>query len=393
MTQQNKGLLAVSIITIVSTLGYGIVIPIWYSYAVKYGLNDFQNGLLFAVFSICQFISTPIIGRLSDKFGRRPLLLISILGTAISFFISAYAPNAIFLFLARALDGATAGNIPVAAAVISDSTPPEKRARGFGIIGASFGFGFLFGPIIASLSLGFGIHVPFIVAGTIAAIATALTFFILPETNSHIGEVAHEKLFNFKKLIESLFDKNIGKTLAISFLAATAFSAFILAFQSYIVRVLHATPQQISLNFILIGVIGLISQAFIIPFVSKRVEDKKVLIFSLAWTGIVFLLLAFANNLIIFVALTLVNALGNGFIGPIIQSMLSKEVDAKSQGSIMGLNTSYASLGQILGPIIGGSMAVISITSPFILASIASIICVLLAIKILRQPSAPVSEF
>src|SRR5579871_3388159 len=146
----NKTLFIIALIAVVNMLGYRIVIPILYAYSKRFGLSDFQNGLLFAMFSICQFISTPVIGRLSDKYGRRPLLLISIAGTAASFFTMAFAPNAAFLFIARALDGLTAGNIPVAFAVISDSTKPEERPKAFGLIGASFSFGFVFGPAISA---------------------------------------------------------------------------------------------------------------------------------------------------------------------------------------------------------------------------------------------------
>ncbi|MBI2641537.1 MFS transporter [Candidatus Roizmanbacteria bacterium] len=125
MLRQNRTFLIVALIAVVNALGYGIIIPILYSYSLRYGLSDFQNGLLFSIFSICQFIATPVIGRMSDKYGRKPLLLISILGTAVSFFMAAFAPNAIFLFIARALDGITAGNIPVISAVISDTTSQE----------------------------------------------------------------------------------------------------------------------------------------------------------------------------------------------------------------------------------------------------------------------------
>src|SRR5687767_12616977 len=142
MFKKNRNLLIIALIAVVNALGYGIIIPILYSYSVKYGLSDFENGLLFATFSIFQFIATPIIGRLSDKYGRRPLLIFSIAGTGVSFLMMAFAPSAPFLFLARALDGITAGNIPVASAVITDTTEPKDRAAGFGIIGASFGFGF-----------------------------------------------------------------------------------------------------------------------------------------------------------------------------------------------------------------------------------------------------------
>src|SRR5438094_689892 len=133
---KNRNLLIIALIAIVNALGYGIVIPILYSYSKHFGLSDFQNGLLFSIFSVCSFIATPFIGRLSDKYGRRPLLIISIAGTAVSFFMQAFAPSAFFLFAARALDGLTAGNISVASAVISDTTEPSERAGAFGIIGA-----------------------------------------------------------------------------------------------------------------------------------------------------------------------------------------------------------------------------------------------------------------
>jgi MFS family permease len=126
---KNKNVLIVALIALVNMLGYGIIIPLMYGYSKKFGLSDFENGLLFALYSICQFISTPMIGRLSDKYGRRPMLLISIVGTAASFFLMAFAPNAAFLFLSRILDGLTAGNIPVVFAVISDSTAPEDRTK------------------------------------------------------------------------------------------------------------------------------------------------------------------------------------------------------------------------------------------------------------------------
>ena len=137
----NKNFISVALIAIVNALGYGIIIPILYAYSKRFGLSDFENGLLFSTFAICSFIATPVIGRLSDKYGRKPLLTISLLGTAVSFFLAAFAPNAVVLFIARALDGITAGNISVASAVIADTTDEKSRAKGFGIIGAAFGFG------------------------------------------------------------------------------------------------------------------------------------------------------------------------------------------------------------------------------------------------------------
>src|SRR3990167_3512694 len=156
----NKNILIIALIAVVNSLGYGIIIPILYSYSQRFGLSDFQNGLLFSVFSLMQFLATPIIGRLSDKYGRRPLLIISLLGTCASFVMMAVARSGWWLFVARGLDGMTAGNLPVAQAVISDSTKPAERARGFGIMGAAWGFGFVFGPAIAAMTVGMGMAIP-----------------------------------------------------------------------------------------------------------------------------------------------------------------------------------------------------------------------------------------
>lgn len=195
MIKQNRNLAIIALVAVVNALGYGIIIPILYSYSMKFGLTDFQNGLLFATFSLFQFLSTPIIGRLSDKYGRRPLLIMSIAGTAVSFVMLAFAPNILFLFLARSLDGITAGNIPVASAVITDTTEPKDRAKGFGIIGASFGFGFIFGPIISALTVGINPAYPFLIAAAVSVVAVIITALFLPETNKHIGETKHDKLF------------------------------------------------------------------------------------------------------------------------------------------------------------------------------------------------------
>ena len=388
MFKGNKNLFIIAVIAVVNALGYGIIIPILYSYSQKYGLSDFQNGLLFAVFAICQFASTPIIGRLSDRYGRRPLLLISLAGTFISFIMMAFAPSALFLFLARALDGITAGNIPVASAVISDTTPPHERARGFGIIGAAFGFGFVFGPAISALTLGFGESIPFLIAAAVTAVAIVLTAISLPETNKHIGDISQSKLFDFRKLALHLFDEKVGKTLLISFLYAFAFFLFVYAYQPFSVKVLHLSPQSISLIFTMIGVVGFVSQVLIIPRVVKKYGDRTSLMGSLVATAITFLGFFLSRTAATFISMTGLNAVANSFVGPMTQTLLSKEVDEKSQGTIQGVNSSYVSLGQIAGPIVGGIVATISITAPFLLGCVICAFCAYLGWTLAQKPLA-----
>lgn len=380
MFKNNRNLLVIAVIAMVNALGYGIIIPILYSYSQKFGLTDFQNGLLFSVFSVCQFIATPFIGRLSDKHGRKPLLLISIIGTFISFLLMAFAPNMIVLFLARALDGITAGNFPVAAAVISDTTAPKDRAKGFGIIGAAFGFGFVFGPAISALTVGISIALPFIIAAVVTGIAVVLTAVVLEETNVHKGDVSDAPFFDLKRLVIAVFDERIGRILVVSLLYMFAFSMYVYAVQPYAVKVLGVNATRMSVLFTIAGLVGLIAQVLVIPRVTKRFGDKKPLVTALASAVVAFFGLYFIRSYVVFLGMLVVFYLANAFVNPLVQSLLSKEADERSQGSILGLNASYMSIGQILGPIVGGIIATISIPMPFLGGSVVSLLCVFLLI-------------
>lgn len=383
----NRNLFIIAVIALVNALGYGIIIPILYSYSQRFGLSDFQNGLLFALFSFCSFLSTPIIGRLSDKYGRKPLLLSSITGTAISFLLMAFAPNAIFLFLARALDGITAGNIPVASAVISDTTTHEERARGFAIMGASFGFGFVFGPAISALTLRFGHGVPFLIAAGISIIAVILTFFFLPETNQHIGEVKHGKLFDFKKLVNMLFDNKVGLTLTISLIYSLAIGMFIFAFQPFSVKIIKLTPDLLAVTFTIFGIIGLITQVLLLPRIVRSFGEVRAFKMSLLLTSITYFGMALSRTLPVYLLATVFSGFSNSFAQPLTQTILSRETDVKSQGTILGLNASYVSIGNTVGPIIAGFLATFYLPLPIMICSLLILGCFFLAFRIIITKS------
>jgi MFS family permease len=385
MLKSNRNIAIIALIALVNMLGYGIIIPILYAYSKKFGLSDFDNGLLFALFSVCQFISTPIIGRLSDKYGRKPMLMISIIGTAVSFFMTAFAPNAFILFLSRALDGLTAGNIPVAFAVISDSTKPEERAKAFGIIGSALNFGFVFGPATAAFTIGFGAAVPFIIAGFITLIAAVLTWVYLPETNKHMGEVQTGKLFDFKKMWQTLFDPNVGVTFIISLIFFLAFScAIIYGFQPFTLNVLHISQVQNAILFTMFGAVGLISQNLFVGWISKVLGMKKAFTNSMLATALAFVIMFFSTNLPIFVIGSILLAIANSVSQTLIPTILSQEADARSQGTIMGLNSSYQSIGMIIGPLLGGAIATISIPWTFLTGAALIMVCYFLSFNVLR---------
>lgn len=394
MFKNNPKLLIIALIALVNSLGYGIIIPILDSYTERFGLNNLQYALLFAVFSLCQFLATPLIGRLSDKYGRRPLLLTSLFGTALSFFMMAFAPNAIVLFIARALDGITAGNIPVAYAVISDTTDVKDRTKGFSIIGASFGFGFIFGPAVSALTVGYGAAVPFIIAGVISTISVVITALFLPETNKHKGEVQKGKLFDFSKMFGSLRDENVGSTFLITLIYFLAFGMLITTFQPFAKDILNLTPTGIGFLFTIFGIVGLVMQLGLLHRLTKRFGIKRVYRTMFAFMVVSYIGFFFTKSLPVYIFFSLFLGLANSAINPLTLTILSQETDEKSQGSMQGINASFAAMGNIFGPIIAGLLSTyVSIASPFLAASILCFGCFLLSFHVLKPHMRKESAF
>jgi MFS family permease len=357
-------------------------------------MSDFQIGMLFAVFSLCQFVASPIIGRMSDKYGRRPLLLISLAGTALSLLMTAFAPSAFFLYLARALDGITAGNYPVIAGVIGDSTKEEERAQAFGIMGASWSAGFVFGPAIAAVSsLSNNIQLPFIVAAVVAAISFVITFIMLPETNKHIGEVHEGKLFDIRKLVTVLFDDKVGRAFLISLIFFLSFGMFVYVFQPFAVKVLHLSPFLISLSFTITGVFELLAQVFLIGMVTKRFGENKALTYALALTTATLFAYFFSRDFTSFIIISIINGIAASFVMPLLSTILSRETDAKSQGSIQGISASYQSIGFIGGPVIAGAVATIAVPYPYLASAIFCLACVFLSRSVFKPGAKKESAF
>src|SRR5476649_1986907 len=207
--KKDRNLWVLVFICIINSLGFGIIVPLLYPYGKEFGLTQQTLGLLTATFSIAQFFATPLLGALSDKYGRKPLLAISLAGTCISFIMFAEARSIVMLFAARLLDGITGGNISVAQAMVSDTSTPQNRAKRFGILGSAFGFGFIIGPAMGGLLSKWGIDVPFFFAAGIALIGTLSPVFLLKETNPR-GTLKNTPRFSFLSFITTLKMPVIG---------------------------------------------------------------------------------------------------------------------------------------------------------------------------------------
>src|SRR5881394_4460336 len=229
-------LLVIFITVFIDLIGFGIVIPVlpYYAEGTRFGATPREVGLLFASYSVLQLIFAPVLGRLSDKHGRRPVLLVSLLGTALGFLILGFATTLWMLFAGRIIDGVSGGNISTAQAYIADITTKENRAKGMGLIGAAFGLGFIFGPAIGGILSRWGIHVPFFFAAALCFANAALLYFTLPETvtaNHPAKNLAGSR--SFRQLFRSLRQPRLAFVLIIYFLFVVAFSIMTTSFSLY----------------------------------------------------------------------------------------------------------------------------------------------------------------
>lgn len=361
-------------IMVVNALSYGIIIPLLYPYAEKFGITPVGLTLLVTCFSIAQFLATPVLGRLSDRFGRRPVLILCLLGTSISLGVFALAQSIAMIFIARMIDGVTGGNISVAQAIISDSAKGEDRTKAFGMLGAAFGFGFLFGPAIGGILGRYGMTLPFWFAAVLALVAVVLSFLFLPETlKPELRDVQtkqHEPLFNFHTLFKALFEPYTGIVLTISLISVTALNAFFIGFQTFTNDVLKLSPLEIGAFFTCFGLVGILMQMFAIGPVLKRFKSKKAILqFSLLASMVGMGLAFFAYSAWLFFAATMVFAILGAFRDPLISALLSERTKAEDQGGIMGINQAYVALGQILGPLSAGVVIGLSVHYVFLVAA------------------------
>jgi predicted MFS family arabinose efflux permease len=375
----------IALVAFINSLSFTILIPIIYLYGKQFGLSDFQTSLLFSTYAIAQFFATPIIGKLSDRFGRKPLLIISLAGTVIANILAGTATMAIALFFARFLDGITGGNNAVAQAMISDVTDSEQRAQGFGIYGAAMGLGFVLGPATSLAAQQISLGTAFLVSGGIALIALVITMFVLPETIKN-KENQSDKIFDLglDNLIKGLTIPKIGILLIINFFIGTTFTIFTYAFQPYFLNVLGQNSQTLTLMFLVFGVLGVIMQTWGVKILSRRFSEVKILLLSLFIRSLSFMLMPVWPILGYFVIVSIIFSLFNSLVQPMINTLISLNAQPEEQGTALGLNSSYLSVSNGVGPVIAGMLVSqtnpITYSYPLYLAGILTFLVLLFAI-------------
>lgn len=348
-----------ALVMLVNALAYGTIIPLLYPYAARFGLSPVGLSWLFVSFSVAQFLATPIIGRLSDRFGRRPLLLLCLAGTGLSLVLFASAWNLTILFVARIVDGITGGNISVAQAVIADTTEGNDRAKAFGMLGAAFGFGFLLGPAIGGILSQWGLAAPFYFAAALAFVGVGLGMWLLPETlKTEVKQPKEQPLFNPKALFSALFSPVIGIVLLLNFLIMVAQNAFIIGFQSFTVDVLLLNTTQVGLIFTGVGLISIFMQVSGVRWLLKLLKSKKRVVLASSVVATVCLVILWQLHQVqFFLAAMSVYLMAMSATSPMLTGLLSERTKAEDQGGVLGINQSYTSLGQIAGPVLAGLIA------------------------------------
>ena len=392
----------VASIAFINSVSFTIIIPTLYPYAKQFGLSDFQASLLTTAYSLSQFIGTPVLGQLSDRWGRKPLLVISLLGTVVSNLVAAVAGVPWLLFGARILDGITGGNNSVAQAVVSDITSPEQRTQAFGIYSGLFRLGFVAGPplsyvaqIVPPLPGISSLGMSFLVSAAIALLAALLCFFFLPETQTEDPSEAsppQRKIglrdFNVIGLFTALRRPVVGRILLMTFLNGFTFTIFTFAFQPFFINVLGQDAKNLAITFVAFGVLAFVSQVFALEPLRKRFNIITVLVAALVARGVLFMLMPALPNIVAFSFLIGLFGLVNAFPMPLIDSILSTRSSQQEQGEVLGLNASYLSMSNAIGPAVSGLLVTTSgYATPFWVAGALTVMIAVFAIT-LREPEA-----
>ena len=372
---KNSRLLTIFLIVFVDLLGFSLILPLLPYYAEAYGATPVIVGLLVASYAAAQLVGAPLLGRLSDRIGRRPVLLVSVIGTFVGFLLlgfaapigkllaGLFAPQATnlliigVLFLSRILDGLTGGNLTVAQAYISDVTDEQNRAKGLGLIGAAFGLGFIIGPAAGGALSQLGYSTPAFVAASVSFLNLLGIFFLLPESLTSERRVAmtqnQRPAFTLKALVEALNRPDVGPLLHVRFFYGLAFATFQSIFALY-AQAIGFNSQTTGYVLAYVGLLSVIVQGGLIGLLTRRFRENWLIITGLWLMAGSLLAWAFTAQLWLLLVVLIPLALSGGVLNTVIQSAISKSVSREEVGGILGITSSLEAATRVIAPSVGG---------------------------------------
>ena len=344
-------------------VGFGIVVPILGRYAERFGASGLEVGLLFASFSLAQLVFAPLLGRLSDRIGRKPVIMISLLGTAVGSFVTGAAGALWVLFLGRILDGASGASVAVAQGAVTDLAPPSERPRLLGLLGAAFGVGFVVGPALGGLASLGGEHIPFFVAGTVALINAIVAWRRLPETRpADVRQAARDAAKSDTKAKVRLWGLAVA-----GFSAIVAFSGFEATFSLLAGDRFRLTEGGVAAIFVGVGVVLVAVQGGLIRPINAKLGTQRSLQVGLVLNSTGLIVLSAAENWTLLIVALALLTVGQGLVTPNLSSLVSGRVPDHRRGEALGFQQGVNALGRVAGPAIAGVLYDhVSIGSPYL---------------------------
>jgi multidrug resistance protein len=385
----------------IDLIGFGIVLPLLPFYATDFGADPLVIGLLVAMHPAMQFLFGPIWGRLSDRIGRRPILLLGLVGSGLSYLLFGLATNLTWLFASRIMQGIAGANIPVAQAYIADSTDLENRTRGMGLVGAAFGLGFIAGPAIGGVLVNFGYAAPGIFAAALSLANAGAAFFYLPESLSPEARASARSdgapgLVGRLKLAVSLgLHPAIGTLMAIYVLATFVFAAFTTVFPLWIAVILDYDAQHAGYLMAYLGLLMAIVQGRLIGPMARQFGERRLLVIGTTVLILGYALMPLADTLAILCAVLVLIALGSGLNWPTATSLASQHATIDRQGGVLGVMQSLSALGRMLGAawagwVFGTWRPATPFTLSAVIMSLAAAFAILFMIKAPAPPATKV---
>lgn len=377
--------------------GFGLIIPLLPFWAEHLGAGPIEVGLILTIYALAQFIFTPILGTLSDRYGRRPVIITSLCIEVIAFALTALASSLPFLLLARLIGGLGASNIGSAQAVVSDVTPPEGRAKGMGLIGAAIGLGFVVGPALGGGLATLGTTAPFWVAMGVAIVNTLLVISLLPET--HPPHVTNRRIDGHTGWFvilagwqQALHYPAVARLVFVNLLFTIAFTAMEAIFALFTQHIFGWGAMQNGYIFTYIGIIIVIMQGGLVGQLVKTFGEKRLLIAGLLLLAVGLALLPWSTQFALLLVTLGILSVGDGAVNPTISTLLSFASPVEAQGEALGFAQGMAGLGRIIGPLMAGSLFTSSNPgTPFLIGAGLVIIATIVALPTLTSAKTPAS--